>query len=64
MTSRDRSRLYRLATGLYARSQSSYEQWQALSSDERQGYIDAASAMRAQAGDVSDQSAADRPQST
>lgn len=63
MTSRDRSRLFRLAPSLYARSKSSYEQWQSLSADERQGYIDAASAMRAQAGDGSDQSSADRPQS-
>ena len=63
MTSRDRSRLYRLAPSLYARSQTSYEEWQSLSPDERQGYIDAASAIRAQAGDGSDNSAADRRQS-
>jgi hypothetical protein len=63
MTSRDCSRLYRLAPSLYARSQSSYEQWQSLSANERQGYIDAASAMRAQAGDGSDNPSADRRQS-
>jgi hypothetical protein len=54
MSPRERSRLYPVAPGLYARSQSSYEQWQSLSADERENYIQAASAMRPQGEDGSD----------
>jgi hypothetical protein len=43
MPFRDRSRLYPLAPGLYARSQAGYEEWQSLSASERARYIDAAS---------------------
>jgi hypothetical protein len=59
MTPRKPSRLYRLATGLYARSQSSFEQWQLLNPAERDGYIEAASAMRPPHGERSQQARSD-----
>jgi hypothetical protein len=52
MPSHDGSRLYPVAPGLYARSHSTYEQWQALNPDERAGYIEAASTVRPEVRDA------------
>jgi hypothetical protein len=61
MTPRDGSRLYPLAPGLYARSQSSFERWQTLNPEERQGYIEAASTTQP-ARDATEQTFSDRAQ--
>jgi hypothetical protein len=49
MTSRDVSRLYPVAPGLYATSQAGYEQWESLNPDERARYVEAACKIRPEA---------------
>jgi hypothetical protein len=63
MTSRHGSRLYPVAPGLYARSQVGYDQWQSLNPDERASYVEAASPIRPEGHDATQQGLAGRAQS-